>query len=285
MNEPQQEEDHVHRLVEPTPASQPTLAPTATTAMPAATGELTTHDLLQMMLSMQQSMNTFQLSMAEQRAAEKKAQEAREMRELAMREKMLELEQKKLEDMQATREQAIKDAAAQQKYREDQEAAQTQAKADQERLLKEQEEAKEKRQKEYEEARKKEERLKAIPNTPAMTKVTDLVEYLALFETTQTRKEREEEEWSIHLLPLLNDKFRVVAMNMSPDERDNYQILKTKLIESDETNLKNSAHSFWTLSKEKSVDNLPQFSRPYLLSRAHHPQIESFDPRHSSHVV
>ena len=43
---------------------------------------------------------------------------------------------------------------------------------------------------ENEKARKKEERLKAIPNPPAMTKATDLIEYLALFETTQTRSRR-----------------------------------------------------------------------------------------------
>ena len=132
-------------------------------------------------------------------------------------------------------------------------AAQTQMKADQERLLKEQKEAKEKRQKENEKARKKEERLKAIPNPPAMTKATDLIEYFALFETTQTRKERDQEEWSIHLLPLLNDKLRVGAMNLSLDERDNYQTLKAKLIESEEKNLKNSAQSFWTLPKEKGM--------------------------------
>ena len=101
-------------------------------------------------------------------------------------------------------------------------------KADQERLLKEQKEAKEKRQKKNEKARKKEERLN-IPNPPAMMKATDLIEYLALFETTQTRKERDQEEWSIHLLPLLNDKLRVGAMNLSPNERDNYQTLKAKL--------------------------------------------------------
>ena len=213
------------------------------TSTPTATSALSTNDLLQMMLSMQQSMNAFQLSMAEERAAEKKAQEARENRELALREKMLEIEQKRLEDMQATREQA----------KADQEAAQALAKSDQERLLKEQEEAKENRRKENEVAKKKEERLKAIPNTPAMTKVTDLIEYLALFETTQTRKEREKEEWAIHLLPLRNDKLRVVAMNMSPSERDNYQTLKAKLIESEETNLKNSAHSFWTLPKDKGM--------------------------------
>lgn len=42
-------------------------------------------------------------------------------------------------------------------------------------------------------------------------------------------------------------------MNMSPSERDNYQTLKAKLIESEETNLKHSAHSFWTLPKDKGM--------------------------------
>ena len=45
------------------------------TSTPTATSALSTNDLLQMMLSMQQSMNAFQLSMAEERAAEKKAQD------------------------------------------------------------------------------------------------------------------------------------------------------------------------------------------------------------------
>ena len=44
---------------------------------PADTAALSTHDLLQVMLSMQQTMHTFQISMAEERAAEKKAREAR----------------------------------------------------------------------------------------------------------------------------------------------------------------------------------------------------------------
>ena len=75
---------------------------------PADTAALSTHDLLQVMLSMQQTMHTFQISMAEERAAEKRAREAREMQELAMRKKMVEIEQKKLED---TRQQAIEVAA------------------------------------------------------------------------------------------------------------------------------------------------------------------------------
>jgi len=135
MSEPQHGEDYVHQPVEHTPtttiAPQPTLAATATST-PATTGALSTHDLLQMMLSMLQSMNTLQLSMAEERAVERKAREAREIRELAMREKMLEIEQKKLEDMQATREQAMKDAAAQQRYHEEHVATQRQARADEE---------------------------------------------------------------------------------------------------------------------------------------------------------
>ena len=200
---------------------------------PADTAALSTHDLLQVMLSMQQTTHTFQVSMAEERAAEKKAREAREMQDLAMREKMLIGNR-----AEKARQQAIEVAAAQQRNFEEQQVAQTQMKAGQERLLKEQKEAKAKHQKENEKARKKEERLKAIPNLPAMTKATKLIEYLSLFETTQVRKER---EWSIHLLPLLNDKLRVGAMNLSRDERDNYQTLKAKLIESEENNLKNSA--------------------------------------------
>ena len=209
-----------------------------------------------MMVSMQQSLTNFQLSMAEDKVERK----ARMDKELELREHMLQIEEMKLKDMELRREQAQRDAEAAATYQEAQTKAQELRQKDlleEEKKRREQREkeaqAKEEARKQREDARKKDERLKAIPNMVPMTRQTDLLEYLALFETTQKKKERLEESWAIHLLPLLNDKFRTVAMNMQPEDREKYQSLKQKLTEAEDRNLKNAVQSFWTLPKDKGM--------------------------------
>jgi len=86
-----------------------------------------------------------------------------------------------------------------------------------------------------------------------MLRSTDLEEYLMFFENTQTKKERDKGQWATHLLPLLNDRFRTVVMNMEEADRDNYEEVKAKLLEADDGNVKNAAQSFWTLPKTKGM--------------------------------
>lgn len=84
------------------------------------------------------------------------------------------------------------------------------------------------------EKKDKEERIRAIPNMSPMSRQTDLMEYFTLFKATQTKKERAQDVWATHLLPLLNDRFRIVAINMQPSDRDSYSTLKEKLVEADD---------------------------------------------------
>ena len=225
----------------------PTARPGATSIEPVET--LSTTQLLTMMVSMQQSLTNFQLSMAEEKA-ERKAQIARE---LDLKEQMIKIEEQKLRDMELRREQAEKDAAALAKFQEEQITAQEKLQVDRHAAEQKLHEEKEKAAMVKEAARLKEEHLKAIPNMVPMTRQSDLLEYLTLFETTQVKKERKENTWAIHLLPLLNDKFRTVAMNMQSEEREQYKTLKEKLMEAEDTNLKNAAQSFWTLPKDRGT--------------------------------
>lgn len=98
------------------------------------------------------------------------------------------------------------------------------------------------------EAEKKKECLRAIQMPQPMTAKSDLVEYLDLFETTALKKEVKQADWMDALMPLLNDRFRSVAMKFRPEVRNDYETLKAKLQEHDNMNLKNTAATFWTLS-------------------------------------
>lgn len=83
-----------------------------------------------------------------------------------------------------------------------------------------------------------------------MSAKADLKEFLELYESTIRRKELPEEEWAPMLLPLLNDKFRGTAVKLPPEIKDNYQDLKSALLERDDQHMKNPAATFWSLQKE-----------------------------------
>ena len=244
-----QEEDAIEPLASGARFTTTESTPSGRTTSAAPEATLSTNQLRTMMVSMQQSLTNFQLSMAEDKA-ERKAQMSRE---LELKEQMVRIEEQKVHDMEMRREQAKKDAAALAKFQEEQIKAQQRLHDEQREAEQKLQEEKEKAAKEKEAARLKEERLKAIPNMVPMTAQSDLPEYLTLFKTTQMKKERSEDTWAIHLLPLLNDKFRTVAMNMQSEDREQYQTLKEKLMEAEDTNLKNAAQSFWTLPKEPGM--------------------------------
>lgn len=84
-----------------------------------------------------------------------------------------------------------------------------------------------------------------------MSSKSDLEEYLDLFELTATKKEIPRADWTNALLPLLNDKFRSVVMKLKPEARADYTLLKTKLQDHDDSNIKQAASTFWTLSKKR----------------------------------
>ena len=153
------------------PKDSPSTVPSETDA-PGSGASLSTKQLLTMMVSMQQSLTNFQLSMAEDKVERK----ARMDKELELREHMLQIEEMKLKDMELRREQAQRDAEAAATYQEAQTKAQELRQKDlleEEKKRREQREkeaqAKEEARKQREDARKKDERLKAIPNMVPMT--------------------------------------------------------------------------------------------------------------------
>lgn len=89
-----------------------------------------------------------------------------------------------------------------------------------------------------------------------MTNKTDLLEHLELFERTATRKETPKEDWSDMVIPILNDKFRSTAVMLPAEVREDYDALKTALLERDEVNIKKAAATFWTYTKQAGVSAL-----------------------------
>lgn len=70
------------------------------------------------------------------------------------------------------------------------------------------------------------------------------------------RKELRQEDWAPTVIPLLNNKFRGVAVKLPQDVKVDYDALKQALLDRDDKHLKNPAATFWTLSKDKGVTAL-----------------------------
>ena len=96
-----------------------------------------------------------------------------------------------------------------------------------EQEAREQREAKEE---ELRRERKEEQKRKAIPKLTPMTNDSDLIEYLENFQEHMAKKKVSKEDWSGHLMPLLNDNCRTAAARLEAGERGDYDTLKEELI-------------------------------------------------------
>lgn len=105
-------------------------------------------------------------------------------------------------------------------------------------------------------AERRRERLRAIHFPPPMMAKSDLREYLQFFEKVAARKELPTEDWSPALLSLLNDRFCGTASKLPQATQDDYDELKTALIERDESSVRNAAAAFWSRSKKKGMTAL-----------------------------
>lgn len=167
-------------------------------------------------------------------------------RQLALREEELRTAQQAEERRRAHQEEELRlrrQELEAQKRRED--ALEEQRQAD---LQQRRQELREKR-----EADERKARLKAIQLPPPMSSKSDLVEFLQLFERTARRKELPEEDWAPTLIPLLNDKYRGIAMKLPVDLIDDFQQLRQALQDRDDVHTKNAASTFWTLPKKKGI--------------------------------
>lgn len=128
-----------------------------------------------------------------------------------------------------------------------------------------------------EEAERKQDRLRAIQLLLPMSSKADLAEYLQLFESTAKRKELPAEDWSPTIITLLNDRFRGTTTKLPSEIQEDYEMLKTALLERDAANSKNASSTFWTVVKKKGTTALEysQTLRRLATRFVNHTDIES----------
>lgn len=173
----------------------------------------------------------------EKEKEDKRRREEKDREDHEFRMKLLEFQQQQLADRQADRNTGIEEALKLREFQAKQQG----------KLMKAEEEERQRR----EEIKEKKERLKAIPFPSPMTHKSDLMEYLELYEETVQSKEIPKDQWSTLLRPLLNDRFRGVAMKIKPEERADYDRLKQQLQDNDEADIRHADVTFWTLPKSK----------------------------------
>ena len=108
--------------------------------------------------------------------------------------------------------------------------------------------------------RKEDKRKEAIPKIAAMTKETEISEYLEMFEENMGRKEIPRCEWCGHLTPLMNDECRSITSHMEPEDKLEYKKLKEELINASSSSSRRAGESFWTLERKKG-QNFSQVAR------------------------
>lgn len=68
-----------------------------------------------------------------------------------------------------------------------------------------------------------------------------------------TNKEKSKDQWAIHLLPLLSDRCRTVAINLEADQRKDYDVLKEHLSKSDNVHSRDAGQIFWSMYKDHGM--------------------------------
>lgn len=168
---------------------------------------------------------------AEEMAERTRAQKELEERQLALREEELRVARQAEERRRVQQEEELRlrrEELEAQKRREEMLEEQRQADLQQRR-----QELRERR-----EAEERKARLKTISLPPPMSGKADLLEFVQLFERTARRKELPEEDWAPTLVPLLNEKYRGIAMKLPADIVDDFQQLKQALQDRDDAHTK-----------------------------------------------
>ena len=74
------------------------------------------------------------------------------------------------------------------------------------------------------------------------------------------KKKVSKEDWSGHLMPLLNDNCRTAAARLEAGERGDYDTLKEELISTSAEHARRAGETFWTASRKKG-QSFPHYAR------------------------
>lgn len=99
-----------------------------------------------------------------------------------------------------------------------------------------------------------------LPKLPGIGSLTDIEEYLELFEAHMTCGEYPRAAWSGQLQPLLNDDCRSAVLQLSPESRDVYDEVKTILVETCSNHHIRVGDKFWNFERSLGV-TFPQAVR------------------------